>query len=89
MLVDQFKIDKLLAALTIKTYRFEGTHAVFAVACQHDGYIVASAMSESMDSKDFDLQAATQVAIDKVKIRAAEKLWELELYLQRTAFEDK
>lgn len=74
-------IDAMVASLTFKTHRFEGTTTMVALALLPNGFSVGMGQSACASPENFNAEVGEKIAVDNARDAARQKLWELEGYV--------
>lgn len=81
--VELAQIEALLATVTVKTQRVEGTNVIFGAALLPDGYMLGSGYSACVSDANFNEATGVKIATRNALADAEKKAWQLEGYLLR------
>lgn len=79
------QIDALMAQVTVKAQRIEGTCSTVALAVLPNGFTLAIGHSACIDPANFNAEIGVRVATEDALAQARKKLWELEGYALKKA----
>lgn len=74
-------INAMVASLTFKVHRFEGTTTMVALALLPSGFSVGMGQSACASPENFNAEIGEKIAVDNARDAARQKLWELEGYV--------
>lgn len=82
-------INALMSNVAYTTHIVPGTTTTLATAVMGNGFTLATSESACASPQNFNAELGAKAAIDKVKIAARDKLWELEGYRLKRSLEEK